>query len=185
MVASLKKDEYMGPPSMRHLFSIVMKGLFAEEDEHPEEYGSPSTGISRSKFAVDGDTNYEELAANVDMLGTVLTDLDSYLRVEKAAERLQLFIQGLARLMSRIRELSSCESLLIGCELRRLFFVTEDSKGAELDRTRAKDELHRLRVRLSYQLAGQPGGENSLLRALGRRKASPVQKGLKDFFTKV
>ncbi|KAG8872502.1 hypothetical protein FRB97_007571 [Tulasnella sp. 331] len=159
VIEDLTQEEYLAPPCLAQLHRMV----FGMPREEKPKVVPLSVTTSAVKFVIDPDTNYQDMTACVDMLGLVLTDVGAFMRAEPKtfAEKLEKLVQGLATLMARI----------------------QDNRGSQLDRTRTKDELHRLRVRLSYQLTSRHGGQSSLLGALGIKRA-PVQKGLRDFFTK-
>ncbi|KAG9007544.1 hypothetical protein FRB93_007580 [Tulasnella sp. JGI-2019a] len=158
VVDDLNHEQYLLPPSLTYLSKMVF-GMEGKEKGKT----LPSVATSAVKFVVDKATDYEEMTMNVDLLGRVLMGVDVFISAEPqtAMENLDKLAQGLVSLMGRI----------------------QDNRGAQLERTRAKDELHRLRVRLSYSLTSRPGGQNSLMGAIGMKRA-PIQRGLKDFFAK-
>lgn len=101
VVEDLTQEGYLAPPSLAHLYQMV----FGMPSEDLAKNASLSVTTSATKFAIDPNTNYQEMTACVDMLGRVLTDVDAFRRADPASfvEHLEKLAQGLASLMAKIR----------------------------------------------------------------------------------
>jgi len=141
----ITKDEYIQPPPLVRVLSLLLdtseRALF---DVIPPE------------------TDYEALSERVDILGVVLTGIQSYVDCETPAS-----------LKGKDKENDKEVLEMVGNRLDSLQGKIKDTRAAHLDRTRAKDTMQRLRIRVYYQRASAlelrpkakpKGGQQSLLK---------------------
>jgi len=99
--------------------------------------------MATSPFRIWSGTNYHDLHNCVDILGTILTDIDLYEATEDA--HIERIMSGLMYVHGKI-----------GVFLRsftkfQLTLVIADARAAFIHRTRVKDALHRLKLRVYFQ----------------------------------
>lgn len=97
----------------------------------------------QSQFRIWTKTNYENLYHNVEILGALLTDVRIYTSSQDA--QLDRILSGLDTVHGRIGV-----SIKILLYPNLLPFVA-DARAAFLDRTRVKDALQRLKLRVHFQ----------------------------------
>jgi len=118
----------------------------------------PQYGLEAStKFKVRKNMHFDELADNANLFGLAFTDLHLYGRASKTLHAFEELAHKIGRITSDI-------------------FETK----ADLDETRAKDELQRLRIRMTYQTIQRAGLSIYEDRGAGRGKE---QTNINTFFS--
>ena len=93
-------------------------------------------------FTINDYSNYDNLFHNIEILSLVLTDIESYLQADKE------LIKYNRRNDDDVSE--DCINVIINC-LRKMFGRINDTRCADLNRSKAKDSIQRLEMRLYWQ----------------------------------
>ena len=99
--------------------------------------------MSTSPFRIWPKTDYHDLHHRVEILGTILTDIGLY--GAKEERNLDRIITGLLHIHGKIGA-----SILISTR-NHIHISLVDARAAFIERTRAKDALQRLRLRVHFQ----------------------------------
>lgn len=121
----IDSHKYMKPPNIRPLIT-QLRGMDSASD---------------SKFSINEHTNYDDLTNCVEILSIVLTDIESYLNAER---HLITFEPN-----EKDRDQNSIADLYQ--LLRSLSGMIVDTRKADLDKSRCKDVIQRLEMRLYWQ----------------------------------
>ncbi|KAG8902499.1 hypothetical protein FRB99_004400 [Tulasnella sp. 403] len=140
--------QYVLTPPLSAVVSIVF-GIADKDGKVPP---------ASAHFAIEDHTDYDHLTSYMDLVGFILTNIDTYTKQDKGLETLDAIVEGLGLMTSRII----------------------DKAGAKLERTRAKGEIQRLKIRLTYQSSTR-SGPTTLERRSGKKVVR--QASLTGFFT--
>lgn len=117
-------ERYELPPNIAPLINELQAG---------------SNDDNRSHFEIDDDTDYGDVQNYIEILSIVLTDVETYIHQEKdliIAQRDEKRDDAIAIIIDALRKLSG---------------KIIDTRSADLDKSKAKDTIQRLEMRLHWQ----------------------------------